>query len=81
MESFAAAHRLSSCDVQAQELGVRALKHVASGVVARGLSCAMACGILDPEPGFECVSLALQGGFLTTGPRGKFLDVMVEFPS
>ena len=44
---------------------MRALKHVASGVVACGLSCAMACGILDPEPGFEVVSLALQGGFLS----------------
>ena len=60
---------------------MRALKHVASVVAAHGLSCSVACGILVAEPGFEVVSLALQGGFLTTGPRGKFLDVIVEFPS
>ena len=35
-------------------------------VVAHGLSCSVACGVLVPQPFPE-----LQGGFLTTGPRGK----------
>ena len=30
-----------------------------------------ACGILVPHPEIKLVSLALQGGFLTTGPPGK----------
>ena len=30
------------------------------------------CGMWDlPEPGMKLVSLALQSGFLTTGPPGK----------
>ena len=44
-----------------------------------GYSCSMACGILVSEPGFELMPFALQGGFLNTGPPGKFLDVTVEF--
>ena len=32
----------------------------------------VACGILVPGPGFEPASPALGGGFLTTGPPGKF---------
>ena len=36
-----------------------------------GASCGKACGILGPQPGTEPASLALQGGFLTTGPPGK----------
>ena len=31
-----------------------------------GLSWSLACGILVPHTGFEPVSLALQGGFLTS---------------
>jgi len=50
--------------------GVWALKHVASVLTAHGLSCSMAGGILVPEPGFEFVSFALQGRFLTTGLPG-----------
>ena len=38
-----------------------------------GLSCSVACGILVPGPGIEPTSPALEGGFLTTGPPGKFL--------
>ena len=34
----------------------------------RGLSCLVVCGILVPRPGIEPASLALKGGFLTTGP-------------
>ena len=43
----------------------------ASLVVALGLSCPSACGILVPQPGIEPASPALEGGFLTTGPPGK----------
>ena len=57
---------LSSCDSWA-------LEHVGSVVVARHLSSSMACGALVPEPGIEPMCPALQGGFLTTGPRGKSL--------
>ena len=67
MESglFSAVHRLlSSCDARAPE-------YVGSVVVARGLSCLAACGILVPRPGTEPVSSALQDGFLTIGPPAK----------
>ena len=40
-------------------------------VVALGLSCPVACGILVPQPGIEPVSAALEGGFLTTEPPLK----------
>ena len=42
-----------------------------SVVVAHGLSCLAACGILVPWPGIEPVSPALEGGILTTGPTRK----------
>ena len=42
--------------------------------MAHGLSCLAARGILDPGPGIEPSSPALEGGFLTTGPPGKSLD-------
>ena len=43
-------------------------------LAASGLSCSIstACGILDPKPGIEPPSPALQGRFLTTRPPGKF---------
>ena len=47
------------------------LWHAGSVVVALGLSCPVACGILVPRPGIEPTSPALEGGFLTTGPPGK----------
>ena len=47
------------------------LWHTGSLVVAHGLSCPEACGILVPRPGIEPASPALEGGFLTTGPPGK----------
>ena len=46
----------------------------ASVVVAHGLSCSAACGILVPGPGLELVSPTLAGGFLTTVPQGKSRD-------
>ena len=39
-------------------------QHRDSLVVAHGLSCSTACGILVPQPGIEPVSPALQGRFL-----------------
>ena len=41
-----------------------------SVVVAHGLSCSVACGILS-GPGLEPLFPALAGGFLTTAPPGK----------
>ena len=66
MGSIFAAHSLSSC-------GARAPECTGSVVVARGLSCPVACGILAPRPGVEPASPALEGGFLTTGLPGKSL--------
>ena len=46
-------------------------RQVESSVAAYGLSDSAACGFLGPPPGIKLESLALQGGFLTTGPPGK----------
>ena len=52
---------LNSCNLQAPELGL-----TSCGPLAQ-----LPCGMWDlPRPGIELVSLALQGGFLTTGPPG-----------
>ena len=80
--SLVVAHRLCSCGAQGPErvgsvvCGSRAL------VEARGLS---SCGTraylprgvwdLSPQPGIEPASPALEGGFFTTGPPGKFLSL------
>ena len=48
-----------------------------SVVVVCGLSCLVACGILVPRPGIEPVSPVLQGRFLTTGPPGKSLIIVL----
>ena len=48
------------------------MRHVGSFVGARALSCPEACGILVPRPRIEPASPALEGGFLPTGPPGKF---------
>ena len=42
-------------------------------VEAYGFSCPVACGILVLPPGIEPLPPALQDGFLTTGPAGKFM--------
>ena len=42
-----------------------------SVVASCGRHCSTACGILIPQAGIKPISLALQGGFLTTGPPGK----------
>ena len=59
-----------SCEIQALSL-----LHVRSLVVAYGLSCPAACGILVPLLGIKPVSPALEGELLTTGPSGKTLEV------
>ena len=46
-----------------------------SVVVAHGLSCPKACGILTPRPGIEPEFPAFEGEFLTTGPPGKSQEV------
>ena len=45
--------------------------HSASFVLAHGLSCPVACGILVPRPQNKPTSPALQGRFVTSGPPGK----------
>ena len=70
---------LPSCGTWAPECmgpvvcGMQALslRRTSSVVVARRLSCPVACGILVPRPGIEPASLALEGGFSTTGPPAK----------
>ena len=47
----------------------------AARVVAHGLSCCPARGVLLPGPGIKPTSSALEGGFLTTGPPGKSLSL------
>ena len=46
----------------------------ASLVVVHRLSCCMAYGILAPHPGAKLMSLALEGGFLTTGTTSEVLS-------
>ena len=57
---------VSSCGVWAPE-------QAGSVVVAHGLSCPMACGILVPQPGMEPMSPTLEGKILTTRPPGRSL--------
>ena len=70
---------LSNCGAQAPErvgsvvCGMRALslRHVSSVVVAHGVSCPVAYGILVPQPGMEPGSPALEVRFFTIGKPGK----------
>ena len=55
---------LSSC--------ARAEEHMGSVVVAPELSCPAGGGIFVPWPRIKPVSPALEGGFLTSGPPGKY---------
>ena len=36
-----------------------------------------ACGILAPQPGFKPIPLTLEGKVLTTGPPGKFPQIIL----
>ena len=67
------------CSFSLSSCGVWAPGHVGSVVVAHGLSCPAACGILVPRAGMEPASPALEGEFFTTGPRVKSLDLLILF--
>ena len=75
----------SSFSVQASHCGgfscckAWALGLEGSAVVAHGLSCLMACGFLVARPMIEPVFPALAGGFLSTMPPGKSLEVLNVF--
>ena len=67
-----------SCSLQASlQLGAQAAEHTGL-VAAPRLSCPEACGTLIPLPGTESMSPALQGGFLTIGPPGKSLILVLQ---
>ena len=53
--------------------GLGWLRHcsVRTLIVAHGVSCSKACGILVPWSAVEPTSPALQGGFLATGSPGR----------
>ena len=67
---------LSSCGARTSRCsdfsccGARAPRPQASVVVAHGLSCPVACGIL-PDQGLKTGFPSLAGRFLTTGPPGE----------
>ena len=73
--------RALCCGVRASlpSCGVQASGHASSVVVACGLSCPAAFGILVPWPGIEPASPALQGGFFTTGWPGKSRRVYYSY--
>ena len=67
-------HRLGSCDSQALErrLGSCDSQALERRLSSRGVRTSLFCGLWDrPETGIEMEFLALQGGFLTSGPPGK----------
>ena len=45
-----------------------------SVLAAYGFSCSVPCGIFVSKPGIEPAFLALEGGFLATGPEEKSPD-------
>jgi len=51
----------------------------ASLVVPCELNCPTSNGILAPQSGIECVFLALETGFFTTGPSGKPPEIFLMF--
>ena len=79
---------LSSCGVRAPECmgsvvvacGLSSCG-MCSAVVALGLSCPTAWGILVPRPGIEPVSPALEGGLLTTREVPKMLLLCQKYCS
>ena len=64
-------------DLSLWHVGFSLVWRTSSVVVAHGLSCHVACGILVPRPGIEPASPALEGGFFTTGPPGKSLVKLI----
>ena len=65
---------LWSMDSLVEARGLRSPR--ASVVVACGLSCSVARGILVLQPGIQPASPAFQDGFSTTGLSGKSLFLM-----
>ena len=63
-----------SCSMGYLRCGTWALQLWFEGLVARGI----ACGILVSQVGIEPMSPALQGGFLTPGPPGKSLLLLLS---
>ena len=52
--------------------GMQGLIEVCGLVCSCGAWASLPCSMWDfPQPGIEPASLALEGGFLTTGPPGK----------
>ena len=71
-EEFVTVHRLlSSCGLWVPEC-------TGSVVEVLELGCPAACGILVPWPRIEPSSPALEGRFLTTGPPGKSLGILIS---
>ena len=62
-----------SCSSRGPRCGMQLLwLYTGSLVVACGLSCPAACGILVPQPKMELTYPVLQGGFLTTEVPSRF---------
>ena len=55
--------------------------YLGSLVVAHGLSCPVTCRILVPRPGIGPMSLALEGRFSTTDPRGESPSILLSISS
>ena len=59
--------------VQSADARVRRADARVRGLRSRGLSCPVMCSL--PRPGIKPQSRASQGGFLTTEPPGKSLNI------
>ena len=74
----------SGCDAQASHCSgfswckAQALECTGLSSCGAWLSCPAACWILVTRPGIKPVSLALEGGFITTGPAGKSLSLTLK---
>ena len=62
-----------SCEIFLCSTRTLKLWSTGSVLVVLWLSCSTPCGILAPKLGIRSAPPALQGGFLTTGPRRKSL--------
>ena len=59
--------------VQSADARVRRADARVRGLRSRGLSCPVMCSL--PRPGIKPQSRSSQGGFLTTEPPGKSLNI------
>ena len=75
-------HGFSGCRAQTRVVGsvvaAQGLQSTGLIIVAYRLSCSEIMWNL-PRPGIKSVSLALQGGFLTTGPPDNPLLLLLTF--